>query len=291
MDETCWPTRLRHIAEYALFRLAAALIGVLPVDLASAICGASWRLVAPLLHRHRRALKNLAQAFPDKSEAELERIARAMWDNLGRAFAEFFHIAELVARGRLAVETPEIYASLNAQTGSLWCSPHMGNWELSGAPLVAAGLNLSTVYQAVSNPWVDRYVLKLRQTRFPGGLVTKGASGVAALLKAVGRGGCVGVIADLRDGGGIETPFFGRPAKSSPFPAMAARLRGVGLYACRVKRLRGAHFSIRAEKIEVPRGDDKREDIRLATLALHAAFERMIREAPEQWMWAHRRWD
>ncbi len=291
LDEISWPLRLRYRIEYGIFRAVAGLIGALSFDRASRICGLSWRLIAPHLHRHERALQNLALAFPEKSAAERERIALAMWDNLGRTFAEFFHIPAIVAAHRLVNETPDVYAEMPAQSATIVCGLHMGNWELSGAPLVEYGLNPASIYQNVSNPWVDRYVLRLRQTRFPGGIFPKGVQSVNSLLKTIGKGGCIGIVADLRDGGGILAPFFGRPAQSSPFPAMAARLRGASLYACRVKRIAGVNFTIQAEKIAVPESADKREDIRVATLALHAAFERMIRDAPEQWMWAHRRWD
>jgi KDO2-lipid IV(A) lauroyltransferase len=36
--------------------------------------------------------------------------------------------------------------------------------------------------------------------------------------------------------------------------------------------------------------DDSAADALTATKALHRQFEAFIREAPEQWMWAHRKW-
>ena len=36
---------------------------------------------------------------------------------------------------------------------------------------------------------------------------------------------------------------------------------------------------------------DRDADVLNATANLHARFEEFVREAPEQWMWAHRRWD
>ena len=81
---------LRHRIEYALFCCAAGLFSALPVETSSTLSGKMWRLVAPLLRRHRRALAHLRRAFPEKTEAERERIARDMWENLGRVFAEAF---------------------------------------------------------------------------------------------------------------------------------------------------------------------------------------------------------
>ena len=50
-------------------------------------------------------------------------------------------------------------------------------------------------------------------------------------------------------------------------------------------------FSLRVEPVEVPVTADRDADIVAATANLQAQFEAFIREAPEQWMWAHRRWD
>lgn len=52
-----------------------------------------------------------------------------------------------------------------------------------------------------------------------------------------------------------------------------------------------ARFSIRVEEVAAPRTHDRNADIAAATRNLQATLEAMIREAPEQWMWAHRRWD
>ncbi|MGO8800343.1 MAG: hypothetical protein ACLQJL_14810 [Roseiarcus sp.] len=99
--------RLRHWIEYLAFLAIAGIIRALPLETASRWSGAGWRLVAPRLGRHQRALNNLALAFPEKSPAEIETIALGMWDNLGRTFAEFFHLQEIVDDGRVEFETPE----------------------------------------------------------------------------------------------------------------------------------------------------------------------------------------
>ena len=53
------------------------------------------RRLGPRLKEHRIGRANLAAAFPEKSEAEIETILDAVWDNLGRVAAEFAHIDRL----------------------------------------------------------------------------------------------------------------------------------------------------------------------------------------------------
>src|SRR5688572_16377371 len=88
---------LQHRVEYGALRLLAGLIRSLPLDAGANLSGRLWRLIAPLNRRHKRALANLAIAFPEKSEAEREAIARAMWENLGRVMAETMQIDRLIA--------------------------------------------------------------------------------------------------------------------------------------------------------------------------------------------------
>ena len=109
--------KFRHLIEYALFRLVGAVFGGMPIAVASGVSGFFWRHIAPLLARHKRALANLARAYPDMSLPERERIARGMWDNLGRTFAESFHIDALREGSRVTFEDEALYDALRARPG------------------------------------------------------------------------------------------------------------------------------------------------------------------------------
>ena len=50
-------------------------------------------------------------------------------------------------------------------------------------------------------------------------------------------------------------------------------------------------FAIRVNRIPIPETDDREADAVAGTAAMHKQFEAFIRQAPEQWMWAHRKWD
>ncbi|MGO4870023.1 MAG: lysophospholipid acyltransferase family protein [Roseiarcus sp.] len=283
--------RVRYIVEYVVFALTAALIRALPLETASRWSGLGWRAVAPHLRRHQRALDNLALALPETSVAERQRIALAMWDNLGRTFAEFFHLRQIDAEGRVVMETADSLRAIVRAGPFVVCGLHMGNWELLPVAGMQLGMKLAGVYQTLTNPLVDRAIYQMRAPLFPSGLMDKSPATARALLRLARDGGSLAFLADLREGRGVETPFFGRPARSNPFPALIARTTGLPLYAARLLRLPDAHFSLRIEPVEVPKTNDRNADVQAATAALQARFEEFIREAPEQWMWAHRRWD
>jgi Kdo2-lipid IVA lauroyltransferase/acyltransferase len=283
---------LRYRLEYAAFRLLEVAIRATPLAVASRGSGMAWRLIAPHLHRQKRVLDNLAAAYPETTLKQRKRIAADMWDNLGRTSAEFFHLDRIVAEGRIALEPFERFEKIARGGPFVVCGLHLGNWEIMSQAGKRFGVPLTGVYQRLSNPYVDAASVKLRAPQYEGGLLPKTPVTARTLLrKARGGDGCPAFLADLRDDRGAAVPFFGRPALSNFFPALLARTTGLPLYACAVYRRPNVRFSIRIEPVAVPQSNDREADAVAGTAALQAQFEAFIREAPEQWMWGHRRWD
>jgi KDO2-lipid IV(A) lauroyltransferase len=131
----------------------------------------------------------------------------------------------------------------------------------------------------------------LREPLYKAGLTPKTPMAARVLLRAIKDGASPCFLADLRDDNGPSVPFFGRPARSTVFPALLARTTGVPLYAGAAFRRPGCRFSIRIAPISMPQTNNGAADALVATQALQRQYEAFIREAPEQWMWAHRKWD
>jgi Kdo2-lipid IVA lauroyltransferase/acyltransferase len=282
---------LRYRVEYAAFRLLRMTVGALPVEAVSRASGMGWRLVAPHLYRQERALRNLALAYPEMSPKERKRIAADMWENLGRIFAESFHLRTIVAEGRISFEPDERFDEIARGGPFVICSLHMGNWEIVAHIGKRMGAPLTGVYQRLSNPYVDAEARELRAPLYEGGLLPKTPVTARAMLRAARQGGYPAFMADLRDDRGSLVPFFGHPALSNTFPALLARTTGLPVYAAAAFRKPNVRFTIRIEPVPIPKTNDREADAVVATAALQKQFEAFIREAPEQWMWAHRRWD
>jgi KDO2-lipid IV(A) lauroyltransferase len=250
-----------------------------------------WRAVAPHLGRHARALHHLALAFPEKTLAERERIAGEMWGHLGRTFAETFHLDALDREGRVTMEAEAQLQAVREGGPYVVCGVHLGNWEIGGTLSSRIGRPIAGVYQPLSNPLVDAELQRLRAPLYPLGLFPRSAATLRKLIKIAQGGGSLGFMADLREGRGAAVPFFGRPADTNTAPALIARTYGLKLYAVRVLRKPGVRFEVRIAPVNVPVTDDRDADVLAATAAIQAHFEAFIRETPEQWMWAHRRWD
>ena len=273
---------------------------MLPVRALTATgAGLAWT-VGPWLRQNRRALANLAIAFPEKSEAERRRIARAMWANMGRLFAETLVLDRLVADPTCVTVVDHAHweARLSLPGPSIGCTLHMGNWELATFPLKQFGREPAGVYKPLANPLADRWLAETRRVLYPGGLLGKGdddsKSGQRTARKIIDlarRGHCIGFVCDHFDRRGTPIPFMGREAKFTTVPAMIARHVGARLWVGHMLRIgKGSRFEMHFRELDVPKSADKGADTLAMTTAVFAVFEHWIRANPEQWMWWNTRW-
>jgi len=297
---TVW-LHIRYWAEFFLLRSIIGMIRLMPLDTAVRFSAYWWRILAGRGRRHKRALGNLAMAYPEKSEEEREEIALAMWENLGRVMAETMQMDRILENPDcIEITNPEILDRYQGKMGSAICvSMHSGNWELAMWPLASKGMKPAGVYRLVKNPLVDQYLRSQRKELYPGGLFAKGSgAGINAgrdTARQIGayvrKGGRLGFLADQWDRNGVEVPFFGIDAKSPPFPAMLARRIGTRLWIGRCVRVgTQSNFRVEMHEIKVPRTDDQEADIKSIITEIQSTFEGWIREYPEQFMWSNRRW-
>jgi len=292
---------IRFALEYAALRTLAAIFRRLTVDQASALSAAICGAVGPWTKLHRRALDNLAAAFPDVDEAERRRIAHAMWRNTGRVIAETLLLDRLLedpTRIEL-IDSAYFEKSIRIPGPQIGITPHLGNWELVAWAAELCGGKPAGVYRPFRNPHIDRYVHAHRRHLYPAGFLLKGNSEGTRSLGAATRnaidflrkGGLLGLVADqVADSAPFTVPFFGHEATFTPAPALFARRLGARIWIVRCLRVENSsRFRVEYRELEVSRTDMVEADIKAATAAMAAQFEEWIRQSPEQWMWWQRR--
>lgn len=285
---------LRYPLEAAFAWLLAVLLGLLPLDAASALGGRLARLIGPRVKAHRVARRNVERALPELSAAEVERVLDGMWDNLGRVAAEYAHLAKLRAEPgnpRVQLEGMEHVAAVRASgKPAIFFSAHFGNWEMMTYAATSHGLPLTRIYRAPNNPWVDSLLRRLR--RPVGGMdLPKGAQGARGLIAALRAGRSLALLSDQKMNDGISVPFFGREAMTAPALAQLALRFGCPVIPAHCIRTDGAHFRLIVEPpVALPDSGDTHADIAATMRTVNAKIETWIREHPEQWLWVHKRW-
>ena len=260
--------------------------------------GALLRGIGPLLPAHRTALANLRAAFPESSEAEIGRIARAAWDNLGRTGAEYAHLDTMFAIDatgqafeRMEVSGIEHFFALrdDGQPGLIF-SAHLANWELPAICAEKFGLEATAVFRAPNNPAAARLVQEVRR-RTMGGLAASKPGAAFAMQGVVERGGHLGQLVDQHFTRGVVVEFFGRPCLANPLLAKLARHYECPVHGARVVRLGAGRFKLElTPPLDLPRDATGAIDVQGTMQAMTRTVEDWVRENPGQWLWMHRRW-
>jgi len=280
--------------EAAGFDVFTFLIRLLPVDAASWLGGALFRLLGPLTRTHAVAEQNLRLAFPEKDAAWRARVLDAQWESNGRTVAEFPLMDRILpSTGRVEVVGGERLAAIAAAGKPVvFVSGHFSNWEVMPATIVDAGVTCDMTYRAANNPYVDK---RIRDSRFRYGVrlfAPKGGDGAREMLEAMGKGASVALMNDQKfNRGGVAVPFFGRMVMAAPGPTRLALRFDTVLQPMSVQRTRGARFrAVVHEPIVLQRTGDRSADIAEGVRRVTAFVEDQVRARPEEWFWVHRRW-
>jgi len=278
---------------------AFGLVRLLPVDWASALGGIVARTIGPRLPVSEVGRRNLAAAFPEKSAAEIERILRGVWDNLGRTGAEYAQLDRIfdtdsqgpVAGGRIDVAGIEQFLALRDDgRPAIIFTGHCGNWELLPVGAARHGLPVVVFFRPPNNPFAADLVRRIRR-RSMGRLLPRGLLGTIAAKEALERGEHLGMLVDQHHGLGKPIPFFGRPAYTALTLAKLARQYRCPVHGAFVERLGGARFRlVLLPPLEIAWTEDAGADALTVMTQVNKTIEDWVRARPEQWLWLHRRW-
>lgn len=289
LQPACWRHRIEALGATLFF----AAMRALPIDAASAVGGCLARVVGPRLRISARARRHLSAALPDLPAAEIERVLRGMWDNLGRVAAEYPHLRQIrvfAPGGRVeTVGAEHLDRAIAAGRPVIVFGGHLGNWEIAALAAGQYGIDVAQVYRAANNPLVDRMIARFRGSDSE--FIAKGAVASRRALAALRRGAHLTLLVDQKLNDGIAVPFFGRPAMTAPALAQLALHFDCTVLPARVERLRGAHFRLTVyPALTVPQSGERAADVASLMAAVNRTLEDWIRERPEQWFWVHRRW-
>jgi KDO2-lipid IV(A) lauroyltransferase len=287
------------LAMIGLIRALFGFLRLLGPERSSDLGGWLLRTVSPLIPVNRVALANIRATFPEKDEAEVKRIARGAWDNLGRTAAEYAHLKTLFdydylnpdAASRVEVSGIEHFIALkDDEKPGLIFSSHLANWELPAICAAAYDLDTTAVFRAPNDPAIAGIVHEIRSGAM-GGLAAAKQGAAFAMQGVLEKGGHLGMLIDQHFTRGVVVPFMGRPALTNPILGKFARRFECPVHGVRVIRLPNQRFRLElTPPLDLPRDAGGEIDVKGAMAMMTAVVEGWVREHPEQWLWMHRRW-
>ena len=294
MTDSAAPLRQRvqwRLVAWA-YDVAEFLARLFPIDSVSDFGGWLCVRLGPLTGPHRVAETNLRIAFPAASDAEIDRLLRAQWEEFGRTFAEFPILDRIIADpSRVEVVGAERMAEIAAGSPAVFISGHFSCFEVMAAVIIKAGVTCQITYRALNNPDVDE---RVRANRWRYGVrlfAPKGTQGARRLLRALSRGESVALMNDQKFNGGVAAPLFGVMAHTAPGPSSFAVRFGIPIQPMSVQRIHKARYKVIVhEPFWLEDTGDREADIEAGVRRVNAFIEDRVRARPTEWFWTHRRW-
>ncbi|HUJ94641.1 MAG TPA: lysophospholipid acyltransferase family protein [Terriglobales bacterium] len=288
---------MRQRVEYAVAWPFIKALQILPRPLARAFgIGLAWAVYLLHFRLRRVGMRNLALAFPGKSNRERAHILRGEFTSLGRQLAEVCRFPKYTAENIdevVAYDGFENYERAAARgKGVLFLTAHFGGWELSAFAHSLHGHWMHVVMRPMDNIYLDRLIQDHRSMH--GNKVVEKDNFVRGLLEAMKAGEAVGILMDtnMTPPQGVFVDFFGIPACTASGLARialrtdAAVVPGFTIWDPELGKYR-LRFDPAPELIRT--GDDEADAI-ANTQLFTKIIEDYVRRYPDQWLWVHRRW-
>ena len=289
--------KLQRWVEYSVARAIFASLNAMPLDWAMKTGQGLGRIAYSVVgHLRRTGDRNLKLAFPEKTDAERQRLLKGTFVGLGRQLGLFSKFATDSRESLLEITRWEGLEHLEAAKATnrpiIMFTGHVGAWELSSFGLSLRQSPISFLVRRLDNPKVEEMVDRIR-TRFGNQSVDK-RNAARPMLNILKSGGMLGLLVDLNtlDEEAIFVDFFGVPASTTFMLAkLALRTEATVIPIFVPWDETSRKFLVHIlPPVPVERGGDEEEDIRRLTAKLTKVVEEYIRRYPDQWLWIHKRW-
>ena len=241
--------------------------------------------------RRRIAARNLELCFPEKTAAERERLLKENFASTGIAFFEMA-MSWWWSKPRLAklahVEGLEYLEQAQREgKGVILMAFHFTTLEI-GAALLGQQHTIDGMYREHNNPLFD-FIQRRGRERHNADSLAVERDDVRGMLKLLRSGRAIWYAPDQDYGAkqSIFVPLFGIPAATVTATSKFAKLGKAKVVPFTQQRLAdGSGYKL---VIHAPLSDFPGESDEADCLRINQWVERAIRECPEQYLWAHRR--
>ncbi|WP_160713297.1 lysophospholipid acyltransferase family protein [Chitinophaga solisilvae] len=282
------------IAYYLLLPVIYA-VSLLPFRILYFLSDIVYVLLYHLLgYRKKVVLQNLRNSFPDKNEAEIQRICKDFYHYLCDLFLETFKTLTIskqamVNHCRFTDETLALFDQLAADKKSVvLVMGHKGNWEWAGNTFsILCRQQLYVIYHPLANKQFNGLMYRMR-TRFGTRLIAMQDT-FRDMVQNRGEVNATAFIADQAPQPKTahwltflhqDTPVFKGTEK------IAQKLNYPVVYVT-VHRVRRGYYSVSAHMLTSTPATEKDGDI---TAAHTRQLETDIIAQPATWLWSHKRW-
>lgn len=244
-------------------------------------------------YRRRVIMTNLRNSFPDKSERELKRICMRNYRNLTEQIINTISqagVGDDKLRDRICFNNADEVLREVGDRNAIFMTAHFGSWEAgSTMSLVSRDHTFVAVYHKIENPVFDELMKRIRQhTNVK--LVTMKSMIRYFIDHRDTRPVIMGLISDQNPTYRLNFHWYRFLNQWTVFyngAELLARKYDLPVYYFSPRRIKAGVYEGRLIKIY---DGNEPVDEHVITERYVRLLEKDIIEAPEMWMWSHRRW-
>ena len=236
--------------------------------------------------RKKDSLKNIATAFPEKSDSEQNMILKKTYSFFAKSFMQFLSLPKSYRYVDIEVEGQELLdGALEKGHGIILATGHFSKWEIMSAWLGYSGYPCVAVAQRQKNRGADIFFREFRE--ITGMRIIYRKSSLKNMYRILKENKIL-ILASDQDAKqrGVFVNFFNKPASTPKGVARFHLETGSDIFfiSCYVEQ-NGKH-KLQIQPV-VPEGESTVKSI---TQAFTTLLEKKVRGFPEQYFWFHRRW-
>ena len=271
------------------------LVSILPFRLLYMISDGLYGLLYYIIGYRKKVVKaNLDLVFPEKSEKEKQRIMKAFYHHLCDMILESVKSmtiseSEMIKR-YVFTNVEEIHKLEHAKKSIVLMSGHYGSWEWIFILQKYINHKGYAIYKRLANKYFDRLVKRIR-ARYNSYLITTKET-IPILVKAQEEGQLTinGFLSDQSPK--IDKAFHWKEFMGIKVPVhtgaeMIAKKLDMSVVFFKVKKVKRGYYETTFQTIAINPKDYK--DYEITDMFLKFV-EDQIQEAPEYYLWTHKRW-
>jgi KDO2-lipid IV(A) lauroyltransferase len=284
-----------HLLAYIIVYPILWCISILPFRLLYAVSDGIYVLLYHIIGYRKKVVKeNLNLVFPEKSEAEIKRITKGFYHHLCDMILEAIKsmtISESEMQKRFTFSNVDLLQDIenNGKSIALMCA-HYGSWEWIFILQKYMKNKGYAVYKRLANKYFDKLVRRIRAKYNSHLITTKETIPVLMKAKVNGHLTTCGFVSDQSpklDKAFYWAEFMGINVPVHTGAEMLAKRLDMAVVFFRVKRLKRGYYETTFETITLT--PKEYENYKITDIFLKLV-EQQIYEAPEYYLWTHKRW-
>ncbi|MCX7545689.1 LpxL/LpxP family Kdo(2)-lipid IV(A) lauroyl/palmitoleoyl acyltransferase [Marinicella gelatinilytica] len=266
------------------------LISQLPYRVLRTLGGFFGWLIGPVFHIRKNVIsRNMAACFPQLSDEQQQQLIKDNYRETGYMVTQtlyaFFHRSNRLFDRLTITGEQHLQECIDKQQGVLLVSGHFTALDVGGRALCQR-FPVAGVYRPHKNP-VMEYVVTEARTAYAQDMFSRDR--LKSIVRHIKKGGIVWYAPDqdYRRGHSLFSNFFGVAANTITATHQLARMGDAKVLFYSVKRIdKAPYYQLQISPVlsEFPS-----KDVHVDTDRINQGIEAMVKQAPEQYLWLHKR--